>query len=75
MDALQPPDKVKSFGQLEFNWFVWLFRFWTWPNQPRPCSIAVKFKETREYLDMDYEDASKLLGVPVDEIKAFELGF
>jgi len=72
MDTGKFPSTLERFGQLELNWFTWLFRFW--PLQPRPCPLAEKFKESREYLDMSVDEASKLLGIPADEIKKFELG-
>lgn len=50
---------------------AWIISFWPKPKQ---SPLAVKVKEARDYLGLNFKDTAKLAGVTPEELQKFEEG-
>ncbi len=49
------------------NWFMKIFK-------PKPSPLAVKVRESREFLGLNPAEAAQLIGVSEKELRKFEAG-
>lgn len=52
------------------KFLVWLLSF----IQPTPSPLAVKVRESREYLGMDTQEAADVMGISKEHLERFENG-